>query len=347
MEGTADAIFVKDLQGRYLTINSAGAGVVGKSVDEMVGRTDLEILPSDMARTVQEEDQQVISDGQIKTFETAVNSPSGRRVYHSLKTPYRDEEGAIIGVIGIAREITGKKRAEVSQRILVEAGNILASSMDYNTRLTTVAQLAIPQLADWCVVDVIEGESIHQVAIAHADPAKVELVNEWRSRYPLNWDAPTGVPNVLRSGQSELYPEISEAMIEVSTANAEQRQLLNKLALKSAMVVPMITRGRTLGAITFISAESGRRYDEIDLALAEELGRRAATAIDNAHSYRAEQEARRVAEFTTKRIASLQAVTAALSEAVTPAQVAVRRRLRSDSARWRASRDAALATASA
>lgn len=322
IEGTADAIFVKDLQGRYLIINSAGAGAVGKSVDEMMGRTDLEVLPSEMARTVQEEDRRVMSDGQTKTFETTINSASGRRVYHSVKTPYRDEHNAIIGVIGIAREITNRKRAEVSQRILAEAGKILGSSMDYNTRLATVAQLAVPQLADWCVVDVIEGEAIHQVAVAHADPAKVALVNEWRSRYPLDWDASTGVPHVLRTGQAELYPEISEAMVEASTVNAEQRRLLTELELKSAMIVPMNTRGRTLGAITFISAESGRRYDELDLALAEELGQRAATAIDNVRSYKAEQEARREAEFTTQRIASLQAVTAALSEAVTPTQVA-------------------------
>src|SRR5215217_6979160 len=188
----------------------------------------------------------------------------------------------------VAHDVTERKRTEEAQRLLAEVGATLASSLDYRTTLASVARLAVPYLADWCVVDVLkEGDgSLERLVVAHQDPKKVALVHELQERYPSDQDAPRGVAQVLRTGRSELVSEIPESLIEEAARNAEHREILRRLGLKSYMVVPLVARGRTLGAITLVSAESGRRYGQAELQLAEDLTRRAALAVDNARLYR-------------------------------------------------------------
>jgi signal transduction histidine kinase/PAS domain-containing protein len=196
----------------------------------------------------------------------------------------RDQLAAILQ--GVADGITALKRGEQAQRALAEAGKMLATSLDYNARLTSIAHLVVPHLADWCTVDIVDEDgAIHQVAVAHVDPAKVEMAHELRGRYPLDLNAPRGVPNVLRTGQPELYLEIPDSLLETAFPEAEQVQTLRALGLRSAMIVPLVARGRTLGALTFVWAESGLHYGPADLTLAEELAQRAALAVDNARLY--------------------------------------------------------------
>lgn len=220
-------------------------------------------------------------------------------------------------------EIATRKRTELAQRILAEAGSMLSASVDYSTRLTKIAQMAVPQLADWCAVDVIEEDkSIRRLAVAHVDPAKIELAHELQQRYPPDWDAPTGVPNVLRTGQSELYAEITNEMLEAAARDDEHLRFLRALNMKSAMVVPLLARGRTLGTITFVWAESERHYDTADLKLAEELARRGALAVDNARLYAATQRLNtELEQRVTERTTALRAANARLKN-----QVAERRR---------------------
>jgi PAS domain S-box-containing protein len=176
---------------------------------------------------------------------------------------------------------------------LAEADAILASSLDYETTLTNVAHLAVPQLGDWCAVDILEDSgAIRSLAVAHIDPAKVALARTIRQRYPPDPNAPTGVPNVLRTGKTERRVEIPDSLLEASVRDPEQLRLIRELGLKSYMCVPLVARGRTLGAITLISAESGRRYTAEDQRFAEDLARRAALAVDNARLYRAMQTQR-------------------------------------------------------
>ena len=225
----------------------------------------------------------------------------------------------------LIREQTARREAEVQQRrseFLAQAGTELASSLDYETTLSRVANLAVPFIADWCAVDLLgEDKVIRRVAIAHLDPAKVELAWELNRRYPENLSRSTGLPKVLRTGRSAIAAEIPEADLLATAQDDEHFQLLRELGLKSCMIVPLIARGRTLGAITLVTAESERRYSQTDLPLVEDLARRAALAVDNASLYLETQQARQIAEQTAERNASLQAVTAALSEALTPAQV--------------------------
>jgi signal transduction histidine kinase/ActR/RegA family two-component response regulator len=150
-----------------------------------------------------------------------------------------------------------------------------------------VARLVGPTLAVWGAVDLIDpqaqaGASARQVVVAHVDETKVRLAREFRERYPPDPNAPTGVHQVIRSGKSELYVEIPQALLEGSARDADHLRMIRELRLESAMVVPLRARGRSFGAVTFVYADSGRRYGEDDLAFAEDFARRAAMAIDNA-----------------------------------------------------------------
>lgn len=174
---------------------------------------------------------------------------------------------------------------------LAEASRVLAGSLDYHATLVSVARLAVPHFSDWCAVDVVdEGGTVQRVAVTHVDPTKVDLAYELQRRYPTDPNSPRGVPNVLRTGRPEILPEIPDALLEAAAHDAEHLQLIRGLGLKSAMIVPLISRRQqVLGAITFVSAESGRRFGQADLTLTEGLARSAATAIENARLYERER----------------------------------------------------------
>jgi signal transduction histidine kinase len=176
---------------------------------------------------------------------------------------------------------------------LAEASAILASSLEWEATLASVARLAVPAIADWCTVEVAEtlAAGAPPIAVAHADPAKVARALEWRRRWPPDPDAPVGAPAVIRTGRSELYGEITDALLVGACADEDQLRVARELGVSSAMIVPLSACGRTLGAITFVAAESGRRYDAADLGMAEELGRRAGIAVDHARSWHEAQRA--------------------------------------------------------
>jgi PAS domain S-box-containing protein len=209
--------------------------------------------------------------------------------------PIRDEAGAIVGVVLVFRDVTLEKRRESRNEFLVRAGEALVSSLDYQTTLGTVARLAVPQLADWCAVDLVDPATSRftQVAVAHTDPAKVRYAEELGKRYPPPQDAPAGVGQVIRSGKSELYAEIPQQLLEAGAIDDEHLAIIRQLQLKSAMVVPLRGRKKTFGALTFVYAASERRYTPEDLAFAEDLALRAAMAIENALAHQATEEARK------------------------------------------------------
>ena len=149
-----------------------------------------------------------------------------------------------------------------------------------------MAQLAVPGLADWCAIELPDERGrLEQVALAHVDPDKVAIGRALRERYPPDPDAPTGTHAVMRSGEAQLLPDIPDALLVEAAQDAEQLEGIRALGLRSAMVVPMITGGRTLGTMTFVYAESGRRYTERDVAFARVLAGRAATALENSRLY--------------------------------------------------------------
>jgi PAS domain S-box-containing protein len=203
-----------------------------------------------------------------------------------------DDSETPIGMRGVTMDITERKRAEDAQRFLAEASGLLASSLDYETTLASVAKLAVPNLADWCVVHV-DGESggLRQLAVVHTDPVKEEQARVLQSRYPIDWDSGIGVANVLRTGRAEFYPLVNQDRLALVSRTEEVAGVLRSLELRSCMIVPLVARNRTLGVMTLATAESGRYYDASDLALAEDLAHRMALAVDNARLYREAQDA--------------------------------------------------------
>ncbi|HEY3232649.1 MAG TPA: PAS domain S-box protein, partial [Roseiflexaceae bacterium] len=184
-----------------------------------------------------------------------------------------------------------RKHAEQTQQLLAEASKVLAASLDYGTTFDRVACLAVPDLADWCAVHILDEDGmIRRLALAHVDPARAALVRERPERYALDPNAQHLVPQVLRTSRSEIYNEVPDSLLSSAARDAEHLNTLRMLGFKSYICVPLLAHGRTLGAITFAVSESGRRYDAPDLALAEELARRAAVAIENARLYQAAQE---------------------------------------------------------
>jgi len=181
-------------------------------------------------------------------------------------------------------------RNREAQRLLAEAGAVLSSSLDYRATLESLARLAVPRLADWCAVDMVEEDgSTERLAVAHQDPEKVAWAHELQERYPPDPEAPRWVPKVLRTGRPEFYPEITDEMLVAVARDEGHLRIMREIGFTSAIVVPLVARERALGAITLVSAESGRRYEESDLGLAEELARRAALAVENAGLYEAAQ----------------------------------------------------------
>jgi signal transduction histidine kinase len=187
-------------------------------------------------------------------------------------------------------DVSEDKRTEAGLRFLAEASEMLATSLDYEATLASVARLAVPRMADWCAVDILgEDGAVQRHVIVHTDSSKVEIARQIADRYPTDSNAPAGVSNVLRTGQAELYAEISEDRVARAARDPEHLRLLQLLGLRSAMIVPMVAQGRPLGALTFVAGESGRRYDGSDLALVKDLARRAALAIDHARLHSALQ----------------------------------------------------------
>jgi signal transduction histidine kinase/DNA-binding response OmpR family regulator len=195
-------------------------------------------------------------------------------------------------------EIAERERAERALRFLAQASSLLAESIEYEERLSYVAQLAVPVIADWCVIDVLEeGGQLRRVAMAAVDPAKADLAYEIRRRYPFDPAAPHGVSQVLRTRRPELCAEIPDALLVASAHDPQHLELLRTLGLTSFLSVPLEARGRLLGVLTIAMSESDRRCQPADLPLAADLAHRIAAAIDNAQLYRAAQDSIRMRDI--------------------------------------------------
>ena len=184
------------------------------------------------------------------------------------------------------------QRAAERSEFLAHASNLLASSLDYNTTLNQLARLAVPKIADWCAVSVVQANRLQRIAAAHSDPAKLQLANEYSNKFPPNLNDRTGASQVIREGKPQLVPNITNEMLRQAIPNDEQYRILSQLGMHSVLIVPLISRGTTLGALTLVMAESRRVLATEDLEIAEALATRAAIAIDNSRLFEATRESR-------------------------------------------------------
>jgi signal transduction histidine kinase/GAF domain-containing protein len=232
-----------------------------------------------------------------------------------------DEIFFLRGVANVVAAAVARERAEAARErserrleFLAEASHLLAASLDPEATLDELAGLIVPQMADWCVVHVLERGALVPVAVAHADPERVRWARSLQERYPTDMERSSGPANVVRTGRSELVPEVTDELLVASSRDPARLDVLRSLGMRSVMVVPLVATSSVLGSISFVWAESGGRYDESDLRFAEDLARRAALALENARAHRAEQRARERAE-------RLQRLTALLADTRTRQQV--------------------------
>lgn len=183
------------------------------------------------------------------------------------------------------------RRTASAQRFLAEASKQFAQSLDYEATLKNITQLAVPTIADWCVVDLVENGVVRRVSVAHVDPEKARLAADLQQRYPPDPNATTGIANVLRTGRSELHSAITEAELTAAARDPAHLLLLRALGFRAYIIVPILSRDQILGTIALVTAESSRRYSDDDLLIAQDLASRAATAIENARLYAEAQNA--------------------------------------------------------
>ncbi|HEX4926075.1 MAG TPA: ATP-binding protein, partial [Bdellovibrionales bacterium] len=268
--------------GCFRKTNPAQKSLLGWEPEELLGKPVADFVhPEDAARTASEMGRLFQGVPVITDFRNRCRHKKGGYRWISWSGTSIDGQ-----VYAIGTDITPRIRAEEALRFLDKAGSILASSLDYRTTLTTVANLAISELADWCGIDILdENGRLQQLVVAHIDPAKVELARTLRELYPVDMNAPTGSPKVVRTGEPEFIPVVTDEMLVRAAQDERHLQIARELGLTSAIIVPLKAKDKVIGTLSFVSTDPLRIYDEADLSLAQELGHRAALAIENARLY--------------------------------------------------------------
>ncbi|HZH98360.1 MAG TPA: ATP-binding protein, partial [Fimbriimonadaceae bacterium] len=266
--------------------------MVNPAFERMFGRRPEELYadPSSLIESIHPEDRGLVraalgrqAEGESTETDYRILRPDGRlRWVRDRAFPRRAHDGKVYRVVGVVEDVTERKRREEELAFLADAGEVLSGSLNYVETLQNVASLAVPQIATWCAVDLLLPDGgLDRVAVAHIDPEKIRWARELQERYPVDMEAPQGVPQVLRSGQPELYSIIPEEMLVQAAVDEEHLQAILSAEIRSAMVAPLGIHGQVYGAISFVSDELGR-YDEQSLELAVELARRAGQAVENA-----------------------------------------------------------------
>lgn len=305
LRGVAEAITVQDREGRLVFANDAAAQMLGfpspdallaatpeerlagfEILDDAGGPRSLEDLPGRRVLAGKPAPEQTVHYRLRRTGE--------ERWSLVRAAPIPGADGHVTLAINTFHDITARVLAERRLAFLAEASERLnAASLDWEETLRELARLAIPTLADWCIVDVAgdDGKTLREVTVAAADPRKEEVLREMRARYRPTLDSPQPAAHALRFGSTQFFPEFTEERLRATTRDEEHFRLISELDPSAAIAVPLVARGHILGAVTLAWAESKRRYTDADVELAGELVRRAALAVDNARLYRAEHEA--------------------------------------------------------
>ena len=302
LRSIADAVIATDRKGRVQVLNSVAETFTGWSTQEAMGRPLDEVFhvvdEKTSERVVSPVDR-VIREGRAigLSNHTARISRSGRRyIIEEAGAPIRSLEGELLGVVFVFHDATQKWRDQQRRHLLAEASNMtLASFLESDSMLNKLATLSVPQFADWCAVHLLEGDgSIRLAAVSHADPDKVKFATELDQRFPQRLSSPAGLATVIRAEKPQWSSELPDEALVRTAQNEEHLRLLRELGLRSYIVAPLRAHDRTLGTMTFVTAESGRRYDEADVHFATELAARAGMGLENARLYAEAQEAIRL-----------------------------------------------------
>src|SRR3954447_12505399 len=283
-----------DVEQRYVRVNPALAALNGPEVEAHLGRRVGDV-PGRLASALAALHREAVESGEPRLDRAGSGALADGEVRHWIAsgTPMHGLDDEVIGVGVTVIDITERRallEAERAARLradfLARSGELLDASLDFEQTLVNVANIAVPEIADWCAVSILaESGELREVAVAHADPVKRELARELTARFPPDPDEPTGALAVVQSGQTSYVPEITDEMLVAGLTNAEHLALVRRLELSSLIIAPMTAPGRTFGTLTLVGAESGRHFEAADVQLAEELARRAAVAIENSRLY--------------------------------------------------------------
>jgi PAS domain S-box-containing protein len=307
-----------DIDGRWLRVNRRLCEIVGYEREELLQRTFQDIThPDDLEGDLAQ--MRLLLEGELQTYtmEKRYLRKGGPEVWVNLTVSLvRDVSGEPAYFIAVVEDISERKKAEEERDLLLvreqlaraeavaarrrmtllaAAGPALAASLDYEQTLEDITRLLVPELADWCLLDIVEDDgSVNQLAAAHAEEEKEVLLGSLKEHRRFGEEDPGSTAEVLRTGQSVLLPDLPDATFYERELEGEHLEIVTRLEPRSMMCVPLLARGKTRGAITLVSSRLDRRYDEEDLLLAENLAYRCALAADNARLYRDHSEIARV-----------------------------------------------------
>lgn len=289
------AIYMLDAQGTIRTWSRGAERIKGYTADEVIGHSFAMFYPpEDVAAGKPPRQLRIASEAGSYEDESIHVRKDGTRFWAGVVVnAIRDERGQLRGFVNLTHDITDQKRAQERVAFLAEAGRVLASSIEYEETFRRIARLAVPRIADWCTVDLLSEDrrSLTRVAVEHADPAKIALAQQLESQYPPDAARPL-LTKIIQERRTIFYPEIPEDVLTAMTRDEEHLRLVRSLGLTSAIITPLVSADRVLGTIMLITA-GDRRLTEDDVAIAEDLAGRAATAVQNAELYREAQEANR------------------------------------------------------
>lgn len=291
-------VWTHDREGNVTYFNRAWTDLTGLDVEgtQRVGAASV-VHPEDRDALVRLFDESRTQDASIRATYRLRAKDGSYRWHEATVVPLRRDGDGVRLWVGIARDVDDQQRLLTEAHFVAEAARLLGSSLEVSQTLANVARLVVPHLADWCAIDLMNDEGlVERVAVAHVDPAKVELAWELWRKLPPKPDDPQGLYAVIRTRTPEHYEDIPDELLVQVLPDPEQLALFRGLGLRSSMCVPLVARDRALGALTLVSAESGRRYKARDLEFAQDFAQRISTAIDNARLYAEAHQARAAAE---------------------------------------------------
>jgi len=297
IEMAHDAILIRNPANIIVSWNRGAEELYGWTAQEAIGQVTHDLLKTQFPESLETLDL-ILATGEQWQGELVHISRDGRQIIvESRQVLVSDEQGQPIAILEINRDITERKQHERENQeqwqFLAAVSKILSSTLDYSETLANIARLIVPQLADWFSVDLLNAQGEFElIEIDHKDPEKVRWARTLREKFPIDPNSTTGLPAIIRTGKSELYPDITDELLVAAARSEEELAIARQVGYTSVMAVPLVARGKNIGVVSFVFAESGKHYDENDLALAEEIGRRAGIALDDARLYREMAQAR-------------------------------------------------------
>lgn len=287
LEEVGQAVVATDASGNVVYANGAACRLFGREPAAMIGRPVTEVAPVPDPVTNYDDTIERIGRPSAWVGEARVSAADGPlRQMLVTDAPLFDDQGVATGMVRVMTDLSSRRRAERNQRILADAGAVLSASLDYASTLRNLTTMLVPDLADACVIDVVDEAGVAQRMHArHVDTRKEPIVRAMRRRYPLGLDSDHPAAVVMRTGTSNLMHDIPESMLRHVAVDGEHLRLLRTLDYRTGIIVALRSGDRTFGALSMFRGDGRARYDDMELRLAEELARRAASAIEHARLY--------------------------------------------------------------